>query len=97
MVVNLAHRPTHVKELVPDGDHYTGYCDACAAGVGGVRISGNLDLHPLVWRVSFLAAITKQVITDTNPHGPLTNADLEMAAVLLHYMVLQQKFTCDSF
>jgi hypothetical protein len=54
-------------------------------------ISGNLDLRPLVWRVPFSAAITKQVISDTNPHGTLTNLDLEMAAVLLHYMVLQQK------
>jgi hypothetical protein len=36
MVANLAHRPTHVKELVPGGDHYTGYCDTCAAGAGGV-------------------------------------------------------------
>jgi hypothetical protein len=91
MVANLAHHPTHVKELVPGDDHYTGYCDACAAGAGGVWISGNLDLRPLVWRVPFLAAITNQVISNTNPRGTLTNSDLEMAAVLLHYMVLQQK------
>jgi hypothetical protein len=91
MVANLAHRPTHVKELVPGDDHYTGYCDACAAGAGGVWISGDLDLRSLVWRVPFSAAITKQVISDTNPRGTLTNSGLEMAAVLLHYMVLQQK------
>jgi hypothetical protein len=89
MVANLAHHPTHVKELVPGDDHYTSYCDACAAGAGGVWIGG--DLRPLVWRVPFSAAITKQVISDTNPRGTLTNLDLEMAAVLLHYMVLQQK------
>jgi hypothetical protein len=91
MVATLAHRPTHVQELVPGDDHYTGYCDACAAGAGGVWISGDLDLRPLVWRVPFSASITIQVISDSNPRGRLTNSDLEMAAVLLHYMVLQQE------
>jgi hypothetical protein len=37
IVSNLAQRPTHVKELVLGDDHYTGYCDACAAGA---RASG---------------------------------------------------------
>jgi hypothetical protein len=91
MVANLVRPPNHVKELVPGDDHYTGYCDACAAGAGGMWISGDLDLRPLVWRVSFSAVITKQVISNTNPRDTLTNSDLEMAAVLLHYMVLQQK------
>jgi hypothetical protein len=49
MAANLAHRPTHVKELVPGNDHYTGYCDACAAGGGGVWISRDLHLRLLVW------------------------------------------------
>jgi hypothetical protein len=49
MAANLAHRPTHVKELVPGDDHYTGYCDACAAGGGGVWISSDLHLCLLVW------------------------------------------------
>jgi hypothetical protein len=29
LVISLAARPTHVKELVPNDDHYVGYCDAC--------------------------------------------------------------------
>jgi hypothetical protein len=91
MVEDLATRPTHVKELVPGDDHYTGYCDACAAGAGGVWLSGDLSLPPLVWRVQFSAYITSQVVSDDNPRGTLTNSDLEMAAVLLHYMVLQQR------
>jgi hypothetical protein len=91
MVANLAQRPTHVIELVPGDNHYTGYCDVCAAGAGSVWISGNLDLRPLVRRVPFSVAITSQVISDTNPRGTLTNSDLEMAAVLLHNMVLEQE------
>ncbi len=88
MVVNLAHRPTHVKELVPDGDHYTGYCDACAAGAGGIWLSGDLDLRSLVWLVPFSAAITTQVISDTNPRATPTNSRLEMASAILHHLVL---------
>jgi hypothetical protein len=45
----------------------------------------------MVWRVQFSPAITSQVISDANPRGKLTNSDLEMAALLLHYMVLQQE------
>jgi hypothetical protein len=91
MVADLASRPTHVKELVPGSDHYTGYCDACAAGAGGVWLSGDLHIPPIVWRVQFSAYIKSQVISDDNPRGTLTNSDLEMAAVLLHYMVLDQQ------
>jgi hypothetical protein len=90
MVANLATRPTHVKELVPGDDHYTGYCDACAAGAGGVWLGGDVNLRPIVWRVQFSYSITSQVVSDANPRGRLTNSDLEMAAVLLHYMVLEQ-------
>jgi hypothetical protein len=91
MVTSLAARPTHVKELIPNDDHYYGYCDACATGAGGVWFSGESDIQPLVWRVEFDNAIASQVVSDDNPHGRLTNSDLEMAAVLLHYMVLHQE------
>jgi hypothetical protein len=90
LVSTLATRPTHVKELVPGDDHFTGYCDACAAGAGGVWLSGDLSIAPTVWRIQFSAEISSQVVSDDNPRGRLTNSDLEMAALLLHYMVLQQ-------
>jgi hypothetical protein len=48
MVDNLAQQPTNVKELVPGDDHYTGYCDACATGAGGVWLSSNLHIRPIV-------------------------------------------------
>jgi hypothetical protein len=90
MVTQLGARPTHVKELVPNDDHYAGYCDACAAGAGWVWFSGELHLDPVVWRVAFPPEISSQVVSDSNPAGSLTNSDLEMAAVLMQYMILQQ-------
>jgi hypothetical protein len=62
----------------------------CATGNSGVWFSGNLHLDPVVWKIAFPPEISTQVISDSNPTGSLTNSDLEMAAVLLHYMVLQQ-------
>jgi hypothetical protein len=83
LVKDLCTRPTHVKELIPGDDHYTGYCDACATGAGGVWISGKAGIRPIVWRVHFDHAISSQVVSDKNPRGRLTNSDLEMAAVLV--------------
>jgi hypothetical protein len=91
LVQDLCKRPTHVKELIPGDDHYTGYCDACATGAGGVWMSGEAGIRPIVWRVHFDHAISSQVVSDKNPRGRLTNSDLEMAAVLMHYMILQQQ------
>jgi hypothetical protein len=41
--------------------------------------------------VEFKPNISSQVVSNKNPRGCLTNSDLELAAVLLHYMVLQQE------
>jgi hypothetical protein len=54
-------------------------------------MSGDAGIRPIVWRVHFNLAISSQVVSDKNPRGRLTNSDLEMAAVLMHYMILQQQ------
>ena len=89
LIQDLAHRPTHVNELVPGDDHYVGYCDACATGAGGVWFSGSLHLPPLVWRVRFPSHIANQVVSFNNPKGRLTNSDLELAGLVLHYCALE--------
>jgi hypothetical protein len=69
---------------------YVAFCDVSAFGAGGVWFSGTKPLHPAVWRVEFPPDITSQVISDSNPNGVLTNSDLELAGVLLHYLALEQ-------
>ena len=54
-------------------------------------MSGEAGIRPIVWRVPFGPEISSQVVSDKNPRGRLTNSDLEMAAVLMHYMILQQQ------
>ena len=90
LLVDASHRPTHVNELVRRTPDFIGYTDACATGAGGVWFSGNLDIEPLVWRISFPPSIASQVVSDSNPNGSLTNSDLEQAAVLLQFSVLEQ-------
>jgi hypothetical protein len=89
LIRDLANRPTHVNELVPGDDHYVGYCDACATGAGGVWFSGSLHIPPLVWRVQFPRSIADEVVSFKNPTGRLTNSDLELAGLVLHYCALE--------
>lgn len=90
LVRDLATRPTHVRELLPGDDHYVGNCDACATGAGGVWYSGTIGVPPLVWRLNFPTSVSSQVVSEANPKGHLTNSDLELAGVLLHYSVLEE-------
>jgi hypothetical protein len=85
----LGHRPTHCRELVVHDPGYIGYCDASKLGAGGVWLSGTRQLSPVVWRVEWPEDIRRNVVSFDNPTGTITNSDLEMAGMLLHYLVLE--------
>jgi hypothetical protein len=85
----LGQRPTHCRELVVDIPGYVGYCDASKLGAGGVWLSGNLQLSPIVWRIQWPPDIQANVVSFQNPTGTITNSDLEMAGMLLHFLVLE--------
>ena len=81
----LGDHPVHCEQLIPGQPSYLGYCDACKYGAGGVWISGIHSLHPLVWRVRWPPAIVQRVTS-----GAVTINDLEMAGLLLQYLLLEQ-------
>lgn len=81
----VANRPTKCTQLIPGWPHFVGFCDACKYGAGGVWLSGRTEIHPVVWRVAW-----PQDITNLYEDGKLSINDLEMAAMLLHYLVLEQ-------
>ena len=85
----LGQCPTHCRELIVDDLGYIGYCDASKLGAGGVWLSGTHWLAPVVWRVQWPDDIRQQVVSFDNPSGTLTNSDLEMAGMVLHYLVLE--------
>jgi hypothetical protein len=90
LIQELTRCPTHISELVDQDADYIDLCDASTFSAGGIWFSGNKSLAPLVWRFEFPTDIMAQVISDQNPTGVLTNSDLEMACIILHYMTLEQ-------
>jgi len=83
LILTLASRPTHVSELVEYEPELAGTCDASAAGAGGVWVG--YDVQPTVWRIEWPEDVVELYRT-----GKLTNSDLEMAGVLLQYLVAEQ-------
>jgi hypothetical protein len=83
LILTLASRPTHVSELVEYEPELAGTCDASATGAGGVWVGYNVQ--PSVWRMEW-----PDDVVDLYRTGKLTNSDLEMAAVLLQYLVAEQ-------
>ena len=90
-ILQLIHsRPTSVLELTPQLPWFIGYSDACNTGVGGVWTDGARGLlNPIVWRLQWPEDITNSIVSDQNPDGSITINDLELAGVLLAWLVLE--------
>jgi len=86
----LSHRPTHVREIVPDIPKFAGYHDAAAEGGGGAWFSLEMEMAPLVWRILFPDDIRNDVVSDKNREGKITNSDLELAAEVFALAVILQ-------
>jgi hypothetical protein len=81
----LGGTPIHCTQLVPGTPAYVGHTDACKHGAGGIWFSGTKTLRPIVWRIKW-----PQDIVDRVTAGHLTINDLEMAGLLLQYLLLEQ-------
>jgi hypothetical protein len=90
IITRVNSRPTSVLELTPGPPAYVGYVDACGFGAGGVWISGTKTIKHTVWRTPFPSDIEARIVSDKNPTGDITNSDLEMAGVLLQWLILEQ-------
>ena len=86
----LSHRPTHVREIVPDMPKFAGYHDAAAEGGGGAWFSLDREMPPLVWRILFPDDIKYDVVSDRNKDGKITNSDLELAAEVFALAIILQ-------
>ena len=86
----LASRPTHVKELIQQKmASYEGWVDASYWGVGGVWFPADKDLEPFVWFVQWPKEIQQRLISKDNPNGSCSISDLELAGILLEFLVLE--------
>jgi hypothetical protein len=82
--------PTPCKELVPAWPDFVGVKDASKHGVGGVIVGENKACTPTVFRVEWPQCIKNLLVSEDNPAGSITNSDLEMAGLLLLWLVMEE-------
>jgi hypothetical protein len=83
-------QPTRCKELVQAWPDYIGICNASSFGFGGVIVGENSECPPTVVRMQWPKDITDNVKSDSNPKGTITNSDLEMAGLLIIFLVMEE-------
>jgi len=82
-------RPTKCTELVSDWPDFIGIKDASGHGVGGIIVGEKMGCPPTVFRLKWPEYISNDINTAENPRGRLTNSDLELAGLLLLWLVME--------
>jgi hypothetical protein len=77
---SLCRRPTHLAEIVPELPAFVGTTDAAKAGMSGVYYDAQCDPH--LWRYPFPPEVQSALVSHSNPHGTITNSNLEHATVI---------------
>ena len=92
LIKAVATMPTPVQLLVPEFPNYLQYTDACSLGAGGIIAPGTSACPPFVWQFEWPPDIRASLITDQNRKGTLTINDLELAGMVLGWLVMEQAF-----
>ena len=86
--------PTLCKELVMGPPDFIGVKDASIHGVGGFIVGEGKECLPTVFRMEWPQWVKDEVLkTNAGKKGTLTNSDLEMAGLLLLWLVMEE--VCD--
>jgi hypothetical protein len=92
---SLQDRPTRLRELVAQPPVIFGTSDASGEGMGGVILPPphlQSKSRPLLWRLPFAPNIQRNLATQDNPTGLITNSDLELAATIMQHDVICQNY-----
>ena len=92
-LVETISTPTKCRNLVTGWPDYVGITDASGHGLGGVIIGENKAVPPIVFRLKWPDDISNSIVSDHNPDGTITNSDLEMAGLLMLWLVMET--VCD--
>jgi hypothetical protein len=76
-------------KLVAGWTNFIGVVDASSHGVGGVIIGELSECLPVVFRLQWPPDITANVISEANPKGTITNSDLELADLVLLWLMME--------
>jgi hypothetical protein len=89
MISFMKAHPMSVLQLVHNIPNYLNHTDACGLGAGGICTSGLKFIKPIVWQVQWPPDIQQALVSDTNPKGSVTINDLELAGLVLGWLVLE--------
>ena len=82
--------PTKCTQLVTDWPEFVGVKDASKWGVGGVIIGEKDACTPTLFRYEWPQDIRDRLVSEDNPAGDITNSDLEMAGLLLLFVIMEE-------
>ena len=83
-------RPIKCKELISGWTNYVGVKYSSGHGVGGVVFGENLPCTPTVFCIQWPEWVKVEITSSSNHTGTLTNSDLEMAGLLLLWLVMEE-------
>jgi hypothetical protein len=81
--------PMRCRELVSGWPELIRIADASSQGVGGVVMGETSQCIPTVFCWEWPQDVTANVRSFSNPMGTITNSDLEMAGVLILWLVME--------
>jgi hypothetical protein len=87
---NSIASPTACRSLVSDWPHIIGVTDASKHGVGGIIVGERMALPPTVFRLAWPDTIKHDLNSADNRTGSITNSDLELAALLFLFLVIEE-------
>ena len=90
IIKEITKIPTHVLQLVDGYPDFLGYSDACKLGCGGIWMGITEDIGYIVWRVEFPQDIQNELVTWSNLDGTITISDLELAGMIIEWLVLEE-------
>ena len=83
-------RPNKYRELISGWPDYIGIKDPYGRGIGSVVFGKKLPCTPTVFRMQWPEWVKREIISSSNRTGKLTNSDLEIAGLLLLWLVMEE-------
>jgi hypothetical protein len=83
------HKPTRCRELVTGWPDNIGIVNASGHGAGGVVVGEQVGCTPVVFQWKWLEDIKWEIKFLSTPMGKITNSDLEMAGLVLLWIIIE--------
>ncbi len=81
---------TQCRELVSGWPEYIGIVNASGHGVGGVVFGELSSCTLVVFQLEWPDDVKQNIISLSNPTGSLTNSNLEMAGLVMLWLIIKE-------